>query len=77
MIKTKKLSFSAVTVRQLTQNMTEEELRGVAGGTVLANPATGRCAIQIEAPPNGAVTLGGPRPLTTQCPSVAQTLGAC
>lgn len=32
MIKTKKLAFSAVTVRQLTQNMSEEQLRGVGGG---------------------------------------------
>ncbi len=40
MIKNKKLAFSAVTVRQLTQNMSEEQLRGVgggAGGTTIAS----------------------------------------
>lgn len=72
MIKTKKLTFSAVTVRQLTQNMTEDELRGVAGGTIINVQPQLMTSI-----PNGAVPTGGPRTLTGACPSIGQTLGAC
>lgn len=73
---TKKLAFSAETVRQLQQSMTDEELQGVAGET-----------IQVQLQPQPSPDLGGfgaiikPRGgVTTGCPSIGDggpLPGAC
>jgi hypothetical protein len=64
MIKSKKLAFSAVTVRQLTANMSEDQLRAVAGGTVVVQgggqvQATRQC---VAGPNNGATMVCGSGP---------------
>jgi hypothetical protein len=61
MIKTKKLAFSAVTVRQLTQNMSDEQLREVAGGYT-RGAATAVCGASLS---NDANLCGNTRPTNT------------
>jgi len=72
---TKKLAFSSVTVRTLQQSMSEEQLQGVAGGTVVMQPPN------VPGPnPTGGM-MAGPRTGITvsriTCTSMPTTMGAC